>query len=159
MNAEAYSIAATIMRYFFVAIIVYILLRIVYHSVCEYNELRRVKRWIENGYAKYIEFLPPFDEEEGGFILVKNNLIGRSNHCDICIDDRSVRRRHAILYERKGDGYFKRIGRAKAWINGDRLSKRQARLENGDLIRLGNVEFRYKLSRVPLMDKSEGEDE
>ena len=116
MNAEAYSIAATIMRYFFVAIIIYILVRIVYHSVYEYSELRRVKRWIENGYAKYIEFLPPFDEEEGGFILVRNNLIGRSNHCDICIDDRSVRRRHAILYEKKGEGYLKRIGRAKAWI-------------------------------------------
>lgn len=41
MRSDIYSLLVSGMRYFFVAAIVYILFRIVYHSVCEYNELRR----------------------------------------------------------------------------------------------------------------------
>ena len=58
MRSDIYSLLVSGMRYFFVAAIVYILFRIVYHSVCEYNELRRVKNWLEKGYARHIEFLP-----------------------------------------------------------------------------------------------------
>ena len=64
MRSDIYSLLVSGMRYFFVAAIVYILFRIVYHSVCEYNELRRVKNWLEKGYARHIEFLPPFDTNE-----------------------------------------------------------------------------------------------
>ena len=83
MRADIYSLTVSVMRYFFVAAIIYILIRIVYHSVNEYNELRRVKDWIEKGYAKHIEFLPPYDTNENGFILVKTNLIGRNRKCSI----------------------------------------------------------------------------
>ena len=92
MRSDIYSLLVSGMRYFFVAAIVYILFRIVYHSVCEYNELRRVKNWLEKGYARHIEFLPPFDTNEEGFILAKSNIIGRGRKCYICIDDGSVRR-------------------------------------------------------------------
>ena len=54
MRSDIYSLLVSGMRYFFVAAIVYILFRIVYHSVCEYNELRRVKNWLEKGYARHI---------------------------------------------------------------------------------------------------------
>ena len=78
VRSDIYSLLVSGMRYFFVAAIVYILFRIVYHSVCEYNELRRVKNWLEKGYARHIEFLPPFDTNEDGFILAKSNIIGRA---------------------------------------------------------------------------------
>ncbi len=39
MRSDIYSLLVSGMRYFFVAAIVYILFRIVYHSVCEYKEL------------------------------------------------------------------------------------------------------------------------
>ena len=81
MRSDIYSLLVSGMRYFFVAAIVYILFRIVYHSVCEYNELRRVKNWLEKGYARHIEFLPPFDTNEEGFILAKSNIIGRGRKC------------------------------------------------------------------------------
>ena len=118
MRSDIYSLLVSGMRYFFVAAIVYILFRIVYHSVCEYNELRRVKSWLEKGYARHIEFLPPFDTNEEGFILAKSNIIGRGRKCDICIDDGSVRRKHAKIYEKGGFVYIRRYGRANILING-----------------------------------------
>ncbi len=149
MPATVYSFITLLMRYVFVAAILYILGRIIYHSVNEYTELRRALQWLQGGYARNIEFLPPYDTREGGYVLVRSNLIGRSPRCDIYIDDKSVRRKHALLFERRGKAYIKPKGRAKIYINGARPQKRKALLQDGDLVRLGEVEFYYKLRRVP----------
>lgn len=159
MAANAYSLAAMIMRYVFVVAIMYILARIIYHSLNEYNELRRALRWLQDGYARHIEFLPPYDTQEGGYVLVRSNLIGRSPRCDIYIDDRSVRRKHALLFEKRGEGYIKPRGRAKIWINGQRPQKRTALLHDGDLVRLGGVAFYYKLKRAPFAGQEGGRHE
>lgn len=148
MPANAYSLMTLVMRYVFVVGILYILWRIVYHSLNEYQELRRAVHWLQGGYARHIEFLPPYDTREGGYVLVRSNLIGRSPRCDIYIDDKSVRRKHALLFERRGEGYIKPKGRAKIWINGVRPAKRTALLHDGDLVKLGDVEFHYRLRRV-----------
>ena len=73
---------------------------------------------------------------------------------DIYIDDRSVRRRHALLFEKGGEGYIRPRGRAKIWINGQRPLKRTALLHEGDLVRLGQVEFHYKFKRTPWEEKA-----
>ena len=91
MPANAYSLMTLVMRYVFVVGILYILWRIIYHSFNEYQELRRAVHWLQGGYARHIEFLPPYDTREGGYVLVRSNLIGRSPRCDIYIDDKSVR--------------------------------------------------------------------
>ncbi len=154
MAANAYSLATLVMRYVFVGIMIYILARIIYHSISEYQELHRALRWLKDGYARHIEFLPPYDTQEGGYVLVRSNLIGRSPRCDIYIDDRSVCRRHALLFEKGGEGYIRARGRAKIWINGQRPQKRTALLHEGDLVRLGQVEFHYKLKRTPWEEKA-----
>ena len=157
MRADIYSLAVSVMRYFFVAAIIYILIRIVYHSINEYNELRRVKNWIEKGYAKHIEFLPPFDTNENGFILVKTNLIGRSRRCDICIDDRTVKRKHAIIFEKRGDVFIKRKGMARIKINGELMKNRIEELLDGDFVQLGHVRFYYKVKRTSFREEAEHE--
>ena len=157
MRADIYSLAVSVMRYFFVAAIIYILIRIVYHSINEYNELRRVKNWIEKGYAKHIEFLPPFDTNENGFILVKTNLIGRSRRCDICIDDRTVKRKHAIIFEKRGDVFIKRKGMARIKINGELMKNHIEELLDGDLVQLGHVRFYYKVKRTSFREEAEHE--
>lgn len=157
MRADIYSLAVSVMRYFFVVAIIYILMRIVYHSVNEYNELRRVKDWLEKGYAKHIEFLPPFDTNENGFILVKTNIIGRSKKCDICIDDRSVKRKHAIIFEKRGDVFIKRKGRGKIKINGEPMTHRMEELLDGDLVQLGHVKFYYRIKRTSFREEAEHE--
>lgn len=157
MRSDIYSLAVSVMRYFFVAAIIYILIRIVYHSINEYNELRRVKDWIEKGYAKHIEFLPPFDTNENGFILVKTNLIGRSRKCDICIDDRSVKRKHAIIFEKRGDVFIKRQGMSRIKINGELMTHRVEELLDGDLVQLGHVRFYFRVKRTSFREEAEHE--
>jgi len=156
IRADVYALIVSAMRYFFVAAILYILFRIIYHSVNEYNELRRVKNWIERGFAKHIEFLPPFNSNEEGFILAKYNLIGRSSSCDICIDDRSVKRKHAVIYEKRDKVILKRLGRGRVKINGEKTEKRKTQLTGGELIQLGDAKFYYKLNRIPF--KQEGDE-
>ncbi len=157
MQAELYSLTVSVMRYFFVAAIIYILIRIVFHSLSEYNELRRVKNWIEKGFAKHIEFLPPFDTNENGFILVKTNLIGRSRKCDICIEDKSVKRRHAVIFEKRGDVFIKRKGMARIKINGELMTHRMEELIDGDLVQLGHVRFYYRLKRTSFREEADCE--
>lgn len=157
MRADVYSLTVSVMRYFFVAAIIYILIRIVYHSVNEYNELRRVKSWIEKGYARHIEFLPPFDTNEDGFILVKSNLIGRSRKCDICIEDRSIKRKHAIIFEKRGDVFIRRMGMARIKINGEQMTHRLEELLDGDLVQLGQVRFYYKVKRTSFREEADHE--
>ena len=157
MRSDIYSLAVSVMRYFFVAAIIYILIRIVYHSINEYNELRRVKDWIEKGYAKHIEFLPPFDTNENGFILVKTNLIGRSRKCDICIDDKSVKRKHAIIFEKRGDVFIKRQGMSRIKINGELMTHRVEELLDGDLVQLGHVRFYFRVKRTSFREEAEHE--
>ena len=157
MRADIYSLTVSVMRYFFVAAIMYILIRIIYHSINEYNELRRVKDWIEKGYAKHIEFLPPYDTNENGFILVKTNLIGRNRKCDICIDDKSVKRKHAIIFEKRGDVFIKRKGLARIKINGEQMTNRLEELLDGDLVQLGRVKFYYRVKRTSLREEADYE--
>ncbi len=157
MQADIYSLTVSVMRYFFVAAIIYILIRIVYHSVNEYNELRRVKDWIEKGYARHIEFLPPFDTNENGFILVKSNLIGRSRKCDICIEDRSIKRKHAIIFEKRGDVFIRRMGMARIKINGEVMTHRLEELLDGDLVQLGQVRFYYRVKRTSFREEADNE--
>ena len=152
MRADLYSLTVSVMRYFFVAAIIYILIRIIYHSVNEYNELRRVK-----GYAKHIEFLPPFDTNENGFILVKTNLIGRGRKCDICIEDKSVKRKHAIIFEKRGDVFIKRKGLARIKINGEQMTHRMEELLDGDLVQLGNGKFYYRIKRTSFREEADYE--
>lgn len=157
MQADIYSLTVSVMRYFFVAAIIYILIRIVYHSVNEYNELRRVKDWIEKGYARHIEFLPPYDTNENGFILVKSNLIGRSRKCDICIEDRSIKRKHAIIFEKRGDVFIRRMGMARIKINGEVMTHRLEELLDGDLVQLGQVRFYYRVKRTSFREEADNE--
>lgn len=49
MPANAYSLMTLVMRYVFVVGILYILWRIIYHSLNEYQELRRAVHWLQGG--------------------------------------------------------------------------------------------------------------
>ncbi|MDY4896586.1 MAG: FHA domain-containing protein, partial [Eubacteriales bacterium] len=85
---------------------------------------------------------------EEGFILAKSNIIGRGRKCDICIDDGSVRRKHAKIYEKGGFVYIRRYGRAHILINGEPMEHKTEELAEGDLVQLGEVKFYYRMKRV-----------
>lgn len=70
--------------------------------------------------------------------------IGRDPKNDIILNEQVVSRAHATLL-RSGDTYvIENVAKSRGtWVNNEQITKRK--LKNGDVIRLGDVEFRFKL--------------
>ena len=79
--------------------------------------------------------------------------IGRATHCDWVLDAGSISRKHATL-ELSSDGCWIRDEGANngTFVEGERIRRR--RLTNGNLVRLGEVEFRFE-SDEPLFANRE----
>ncbi len=69
--------------------------------------------------------------------------IGRGSDCDIAIADASISRQHAQIVRQEMGWYLQDLGsRNGTAINGQRLGA-PARLEDGDLLTVGNIPLRY----------------
>lgn len=70
--------------------------------------------------------------------------IGKNSSCELCLDDPSVSRVHAVL-ERSGDSYkiSDRISASGTFVNDQKLAPSSAStLNSGDVVRFGNVSVR-----------------
>ena len=71
--------------------------------------------------------------------------IGRSPACDVCLEDPSVSRRHAIVLR---EGTTVKILDDRSlngvWVNGERITARE--LADGDQITIGRNELAYAAS-------------
>lgn len=143
MPETTYRLIAMGMRYFFVAAILFILARIVHQSMLEYREIRRIKRQLDGTYASYILFIRPESLYMEQYVLSRENTIGRSRKCDVRIRDRSVKRRHTVLYEKNGEMYIAASGRKRVQINGTYLKRQDGQLADGDVVTLGDASFVY----------------
>lgn len=72
--------------------------------------------------------------------------VGRSNVCDIVIDeDMSVSRFHAVVARRrKGWTVIDTYSKTGTYVNGRRIDKKTI-LENGDTLTFGNNTFRFRM--------------
>jgi pSer/pThr/pTyr-binding forkhead associated (FHA) protein len=76
--------------------------------------------------------------------------LGRHSDNDICFDDKSVHRYHAVLAREAATGTFviSDVSRDQARSNGilvnGELVHGKATLANGDLVELGEVAFRFR---------------
>jgi diguanylate cyclase (GGDEF)-like protein len=98
------------------------------------------------GTAYLVHIYPPGPSLGTRYVLNgKTFVLGREAECDICINDSSVSRRHAI-FQPEGEGYL--LGDLKS-TNGTSVNKVrivQCRLHDGDDVRIGNCIFRYLAS-------------
>ncbi len=69
--------------------------------------------------------------------------IGRSAAAQVCLEDASVSRRHAMLV-REGDSVRVLDDRSLngVWVNGERVRARE--LRDGDVLRIGRHELRFE---------------
>ena len=68
--------------------------------------------------------------------------IGRSPTCDICLEDASVSRRHAIvLREEESVRILDDRSLNGVWVNGERVTGRL--LQDGDVVMIGRNELTY----------------
>lgn len=137
---DAYELLALGMRYVFIALIVYILVRIVLRSVNEYRIVKRIKRKTQPLYTGYITVRLPEDLAGERFPLRQETTIGSARRCDIAFENCGLEPVHAAVYEKKGEVYLSDYGtREGSWLNGERMGKKPRPLMEGDLIEMGEL--------------------
>lgn len=140
MPSTAYITFASIMRYFFVLAMLYILVRITVQSVREYLSIRRAKYWVDGVFAATVKFIAPEEFENASFELAKKNAIGSSKRCELYIDGCNLEKKHVVLIQKKHGAYLE--VRASVKINGKKHGKGEVLpLYDGDKIELNNVAF------------------
>lgn len=77
--------------------------------------------------------------------------IGRSSTCDISLDYDSVSRVQAVI-TRRIDGWYiyDTLSKSGNKVGGEKISKKQT-IENGDIITMGKVRFRFEVADDPVI--------
>jgi pSer/pThr/pTyr-binding forkhead associated (FHA) protein len=80
------------------------------------------------------------------FIEGRTLLIGRAQPCDLRVEDTKVSRVHAMIFWLEGGYHIRDLhSRTGTWVNG--VAVKREPLADGDLIEIGQVEFRYRDAR------------
>jgi pSer/pThr/pTyr-binding forkhead associated (FHA) protein len=87
-------------------------------------------------------------------ILIMNNVITLGTDptkATLILEEPSIAAQHARMRrDREGNFYVLDFGTvAGTWINYSQTSGKEIRIEHGDLIHLGRVGFRFRLSKPP----------
>ncbi len=143
MSRTVFDLLAMGMRYWFAALAVYILFRVVVSVSREFSRERDESRYATGSYAMGIlEVVAPQDNRKiygARFPLRQENKIGRSSSCDIRIKDRSLAPVQALISQRGRQVVLSDYGSRKGVrLNGQRLTGDIALLD-GDEIRLSDV--------------------
>ena len=87
---QAYTIAATLMRYVFVALMAYILIRLVIISIREWSSRRFWEKQLEGKPLRSLRLLSRIQKEVLCMMFLHKTTIGRNRACDIQIRTRSI---------------------------------------------------------------------
>lgn len=89
--------------------------------------------------------------EQGGglqqgerFDLIGGLSIGRSQEADVRIDDRYASGLHARIFSRDGHTYIEDMNSTNGTLLNDAELRGEAELIDGDVVRIGDTEFRFE---------------
>jgi len=80
------------------------------------------------------------------FDLIGGLTIGRSAEADVRIDDRYASGVHARIFSRDGRTYLEDMQSTNGTLLNDATLSGEAELIDGDVVRIGDTEFRYEAS-------------
>jgi len=80
------------------------------------------------------------------FDLIGGLTIGRSSEADVRIDDRYASGVHARIFSRDGRTYLEDMKSTNGTLLNDATLSGEAELVDGDVVRIGDTEFRYEAS-------------
>lgn len=150
MNATAYELLASIAKYWFIALAVFILVRLVISVIREMRIEGQVQKEIyEAGTGINATLILLSDEERrtrrGKLYAVEGETtVGRSRRCDVCLHSPSVRRVHCILNMERAGMAVVPVGRAFVVVDGEVVQGR-ALAQDGATIQIGGMVFRLRL--------------
>ena len=78
------------------------------------------------------------------FDLIGGLSIGRSSEADVRIDDRYASGVHARIFSRDGHTYVEDMNSTNGTLLNDATLNGEAELIDGDVVRIGDTEFRYE---------------
>jgi hypothetical protein len=80
------------------------------------------------------------------FDLIGGLSIGRSGEADVRIDDRYASGLHARIFSRDGRTYVEDMNSTNGTLLNDATLQGEAQLIDGDVVRIGDTEFRFETS-------------
>ena len=140
-------ILASLMKYIFITIIyifIFAIIRMIYLDIRNMN-VRKNRMAPKN--CAYLEVLNDLDTlyfDVKQFYPMTNELIviGRSNDCTIQIDDFYLSGHHVKLWYEDEEWHISDMGSTNGtYVNGKKMKKSVLILDNGDRIRIGQMEF------------------
>jgi pSer/pThr/pTyr-binding forkhead associated (FHA) protein len=78
------------------------------------------------------------------FDLIGGLSIGRSSEADLRIDDRYASGLHARIFSRDGRTYVEDMSSTNGTLLNDATLQGEAELIDGDVVRIGDTEFRFE---------------
>lgn len=138
-----YNVISLAFKYLFIFIIYFFMFSIIRLIYLDIKGMG-LNTYSKSTYLKLINQKDtlPFKIKEV-YPIDKDVTIGRRNQNNIAIKDPYISKQHMRIVEDEGDFYLEDLNSANGtFINGDRVMD-AVRLENGDSIRLGQIEFLF----------------
>lgn len=106
--------------------------------------------WLGHPKEKIYGYISDMHSGERHPLNMWETSIGRGSSCDIVLPYDSIPRVQAVI-SRRIDGWyiFETLSKAPIKVNGTAVSKKQT-IENGDIITLGKVRFRFEVADDPV---------
>ena len=106
--------------------------------------------WLGHPKEKIYGYISDMHSGERHPLNMWETSIGRGSSCDIILPYDSIPRVQAVI-SRRIDGWyiFETLSKAPIRVNGTAIKKKQT-IENGDIITLGKVRFRFEIADDPV---------
>ena len=106
--------------------------------------------WLGHPKEKIYGYISDMHSGERHPLNMWETSIGRGSSCDIVLPYDSIPRVQAVISRRLDGWYiFETLSKAPIKVNGTSVSKKQT-IENGDIITLGKVRFRFEIADDPV---------
>ncbi len=140
-----FTILAKLLSYIFVLIIYLFIIKIIQMVTRDIEVMRRRKNSdiAAHTYIKLLNLRHSLDfTVEENYPVLKDSILGRSQKCEIPIDDPFLSQRHAAFLWRDGACFLQDAGSTNGtFLNGNRVTGDPIELLNGDRIDIGQLSF------------------
>ena len=152
LDHATYTVLATVMKYWFILLILFILYRAIRDVILEYKDVKRSKKDAYYVTLGYLEVIESIDHRLEGAIynIHRDCYVGKGSFCDVRIKISYLAKTECFIYTRAGTVFIKNLG-SKYGIYVDDVeltAEEDLPLRSGTIISLYGALLRVKLKEV-----------